>query len=266
MNKKLLVLLFFAFSLLGKAQDTCQKVKITDFPAKDLPPSSMKWENMLGDGSIAYYYGLDVPIDYVKARYLAFKEMETGKYESALGAESILIMLYANGYGVKRDLPLCIRLACANVDGAPAEIDGRIKHLKDMQSGKSAGVFDMCDDITSGMMEGICQSIYSQKYEQHRKTIIDSILKTWPRKDTAAYNKLRVAATSFFEARSGNEVDESGTGRAAFVLQESDSLESNFLDKIMKAGKCAFPNYTSADFIKADSELNVAYKKTELCN
>lgn len=256
-----IILLFLSFAVMCKSQDTCTRVKVSDFPKKDLPPANFKLQNYNGKTSENYYYGIGVPINYVTARYLAFKEMEDSANETVLDGSTVLLMLYANGYGVKRDLDICIRLACANVGGAPAEIEGRTKHLKDMKSGKSAGFFDICDDVTSGNMEGMCASIYSDKLDYHRQGIIDSILKTWTQKDVEAYKRLRKVATSFFEAREENEVDLSGTGRYAFELEELDSLESNFLDKILKVGKCLFQDYSADDFVKADEELNIVYSK-----
>ena len=173
-----------------KSQD-CKKVKITDFPAKDRP-SAFAREQLKGKQSYKYYYGIGVAVDYVKARRIAFIEMEKkGNNEGDFEGSSILMMLYANGFGVKRNLDLSIRLACANVGGANAEVEGRVQHLKEMKSDGSDEVFDICDDITSGYMEGMCQSIHSEKADIERKLKVNSIIKNgrnrinWPMGDCA---------------------------------------------------------------------------------
>jgi hypothetical protein len=259
--KELLAISLLLITLTCKSQDTCPKVKITDFPKKDLPPSSFSPEKLKFKASENYYYGIGVHIDYVTARYLAFTEMNSSEGEPALGGSTVLMMLYANGYGIKRDFDISIRLACGNVGFAPAEVEGRMQHLRDMKAGKSSGVFDVCDDITSGYMGGYCESIITDKNKYHRQAIIDSVIGSLPNLDTSIFNKLQASATKFFETRSSNEVDLSGTARAAFELAESDSLERGFLDKILKANECAFKKYSADDFKKADDELNTTYVK-----
>jgi uncharacterized protein YecT (DUF1311 family) len=237
-------------------------VKISDFPQKDLPSITDR-QQLKDKESYKYYYGINVPVDYVKARHIAFIEMEkdSGNISDPLGGASILIMLYANGFGVKRDINLCIRLACANVGSAPAEVDYRIQHLKDMQTGKSKGIFDICDDITSGYMSGFCSSLQWEKEAIILKASINTIIKKWPQKDQHAYIKLRKAAFDFFNQRTGSEVDMSGTARVQIENEESDSLEESFLTSIILSDKCSFPDYTTASFTISDKKLNTVYLK-----
>jgi TPR repeat protein len=132
-NKRFVILLLFLAALgrplTARSQANCPPVKIADFPKSDLPVRlDTMWAKSAGIQlleSYKYYYGIGVPVDFVKARYLAFIEMAmhpdgAGEFEGP----SVLLMLYANGFGVKRDLDISIRLACANVGGAGAEVEG----------------------------------------------------------------------------------------------------------------------------------------------
>ena len=254
------ILAILAMPLVSTSQN-CEKVKIADFPRKDLP-SAYGRAHLKQEASDIYYYGIGAPIDYVKARKLAFIEWEKDSEKSdPFGGASMLMMLYANGFGVKRNLDISIRLACANVIGAGAEMEGRVQHLKDMKAGKSTEIFDVCDDLTSGYLEGMCQSLHSELAEIKRKSTTDSVIKKWPKRDLDAYKKLCVAASPFFYERVNSEVDESGTARVAMVWAESDALEDDFLDKIIKADKCTFEHYSAADFLQADKDLNALYSK-----
>jgi len=254
------VLAILIMPLVSKSQP-CKMVKISDFPAKDRPSVSAR-EQLKGKQSYKYYYGVGVAVDYVKARLIAFIEMETkGNNEGEFEGSSILMMLYANGYGVKRNLDLSIRLACANVGGAGAEVEGRVQHLKDMKSGGSEEAFDICDDITSGLMEGMCQSIHSEIADIERTSKVNSIIKKWPKQDQLAYGRLRKAASVFFDKRAGLEVDLSGTARAAMVLQETASLEDGFKEMISDAAQCGFVKYSSQEFVELDVKLNAVYSK-----
>ena len=247
------------------AQD-CKKVTISDFPKTDLPAvfdtSQAKRAELKEHGSYTYYYGIGVSVDYTRARQLAFLEMFLHKGDDApFEGGSVLMMLYANGFGVKRDLDISIRLACANVGFSDAEIEGRVEHLKKIQSGDSTGVFDLCDDITSGYMSGYCESVHSELAGQGRQLRIDSVLTGWPEKDRIAYKKLRAAASRFFTERVLSEVNMAGTARAALEILESESLEEGFRQKIADAGKCAFDTASSQEWEKADKLLNATYQK-----
>jgi uncharacterized protein YecT (DUF1311 family) len=178
-----------------------------------------------------------------------------------LEGSSILLMLYANGFGVQRNLDISIRLACANVSGASAEVEGRLQHLKDMQSGINKEVFDICDDATSGYMSGFCSSVQTELAEIARKTAMDSVIKRWPEPSRLAYKRLREAASGFFSERLNSEVDESGTARVAMVDQESESLENGFKAEMMDADKCNSTTYSAQDYSAADKELNSLYSK-----
>jgi uncharacterized protein YecT (DUF1311 family) len=240
------------------AQD-CPPVKISDFPAKDLP-QSFDTAQLRSQASYKYYYGIGVPVDYVKARRLAFVEMKAGQEDPFTGS-SILLMLYANGYGVRQDLDLCIRLACANVQGASAEIEGRMEHLRDLQKKPANEPFDICDDITSGYMSGFCEGLQTEKEDAKRRSKLDSLMQSWPSKDRAAYQYLRQSATNFFETRVSSEVDLSGTARVAFEEDESNSLEADLFEKLLQTGRCTFEQYSQQDFDAADKELNKVYAK-----
>jgi len=253
-----LAILLFPSQL--RSQD-CKKVTLADFPKKDLPTAADR-QHLKKEASHIYYYGIGVPVKYTKVRQLAFLELErSGAQENTFEACSVLIMLYANGLGVSRNLDLCIRMACANIGGAGAEVEGRVQHLKDLKASGSKERFDICDDITSGYMSGWCTSLHSELGDIDRKANLKKLIKSWSQKDQAAYTRLAKIAGSFINARVLGEVDMSGTARAAMENEESDAQENNFFAKLEQADSCSFPSYTTEDFIKADKELNRIYGK-----
>ena len=125
----------------------------------------------------------------------------------------------------------------------------------------SKEVFDLCDDITSGYMMGMCTSVKSQLADLAREAVVDSVIKNWPPKDRQAYDSLRKAAANFFYERTMGEVDMSGTARAAMEIDESESLEETFKEEIVQADQCAFAAHTEQDFVEADKKLNAIYTK-----
>jgi hypothetical protein len=259
--RTLFILMAFSFlSVAGNAQTNCKAMKVSDFPKEDLPPDSFKRESLKDKTSEDYYYGVHVAKNYETARYVAFKEMNDSN-ASVLGGPSMLMMLYANGLGVKRNLDIAIRLACANVGGAEAEVEYRVAHLQSIKQRGVDTLFDVCDDITSGYMQGVCEQLQTSIQEWGRQRVLDSVTANWPAKDTAALTKLNKAAQAFFDTRVSNEIDLSGTARAAFQSAEENQLEKWFLDEIVKANSQSFPTFSDKDFTVADSMLNVTYKQ-----
>lgn len=242
------------------AQD-CPPVKLYDFPKKDLPVVMDR--GLLKQGSSRqYYYGVGVPVDYVKARQLAFIEMDSlGENEDAFEGPSILMMLYANGLGVTRDLDLSIRLACGNVQGAPAELEGRVQHLKDLREKNAKDTFDICDDVTSSRMSGSCAFLRSELAEIARQKRIDSVIGKWSAQEQGAYKKLRAAASAYFDASVESEIDLSGTARTSMQIDASEEWEEDFVQKIEECGPCRMADSSAAAAGKTDKELNALYNR-----
>jgi uncharacterized protein YecT (DUF1311 family) len=254
------ILIFLIIPLMSISQD-CEKVKITDFPVNDLPNQTDRAHLKPGE-AYKYYYGIGIQIDYVKARQMAFVDIEKNGEEDYIGGYAILMMLYANGFGVERNLDLSIRLAYANVWGAPAEVESRIQHLTNMKTGLSKGTFDICDDITSGLMVGVCHGIRSELADVKRKQRMGYVIKKWTIQEKKAYQKLRNAANTFFDQSSRYEVDLTGTSRDAEMLDASDYLEDQFLSQIKKVARCSIKKkYSKKDFYEADGQLNGIYTK-----
>jgi uncharacterized protein YecT (DUF1311 family) len=76
-----------------------------------------------------------------------------------------------------------------------------------------------------------------------------------------AFGSLQPAKQAFFEQRSDAEVDQSGTGRAAFVIAERAKLDDGFLDTLAAFEQHKLPAYSADDFRRADAALNAAYAK-----
>jgi hypothetical protein len=171
------------------------------------------------------------------------------------------MMIYANGFGVNRDLDISIRLACSHVPGAPAEIEGRLEHLKRLQDRPSTDTFDICDDITSGYMMGYCAGVSSELSRQQRERRLNAIVNVWSKEKKDAFHLLRGSANAFFDERVENEVDQSGTARAAMAIGEEETLEETFAGRIEQADRCAFPKSSPGQCNEADKRLNDLYKK-----
>lgn len=117
---------------LNATQKICSRLRHLQPPAADIPGSG----GGAPDGrcsSSALYYGIGEKADPAKARACAFYEIGRPDLgDDPFAGIGMLMTIYANGRGAKRNLDLATALAC-RVPGAPAELDGRIKHLQSMK-------------------------------------------------------------------------------------------------------------------------------------
>jgi uncharacterized protein YecT (DUF1311 family) len=214
------------------------------------------------------YYGVDGQgrdKDFVAARHCAYKAPKDGdsllQNGSMFDGSGVLMVLYANGQGVERNIPLAKRFAC-EYGGAPAEIEGRLAHLDAIADGTDKEHFDICDDITSGMMMGFCSGRAAEFAQFIRNERWTALQADWTPAQRSALAALRKAADAYFEGASGNEVDLSGTARAAFETDAYETLDIALLDDVQRFEKGARPDEKAGDFASADKALNIAYRKT----
>lgn len=242
-------------------EQVCAQVQELQFPPGDRPdaPALKSFGECDSEG---LYYGIGAAADPVRARQCAFAELERGD-DSVWSGASILMMIYANGTGTARNPDLAIKLACA-IGGAPAELDGRVRHLLELKTGgPGKEQFDLCDDITSGYMMGACAAHQARIDKTQRSLHSDRLTGRWSESEKAAWQRLQQAASQYFEARVGNEVDASGTARAALMIGEETSLREDLLAALESFEKGALPHFSEQQFAAADARLNGVYKKVQ---
>ena len=241
------------------ADPRCARLANVPFPAGDRPGDAQR-AALAGCDPEDLYYGITSPADPVKARLCAYRDAPADQTNPLDRGKTVLMMIYANGSGAKRNLDLAMRLAC-ELWSAPAELDTRLDHLERLRGERAEqSTFDICDDITSGFMMGSCaahhQRVEKAKLDRKGKARMAG----WSERDHAAWGRLRRTADAFFEARVGGEVDLSGTARAMFQFEAQGRLEEglDLLAGKLEAG--TLPAATPADFQAADGALNAAYR------
>ncbi|MBQ5949866.1 lysozyme inhibitor LprI family protein [Massilia sp. ST3] len=176
----------------------------------------------------------------------------------ARGDHAVLAMLYANGFGVERDLDVAMYHACSMEHVAKAEMEGRIAHLAAMQL--ESEVFDQCDDITSGAMGTVCAGIRETQDDRVREARLDRMARSLPGAARARFGALRTAAERYVEASAG-ERDMHGTGAPGFVLAHQGRLREQFMQAAMDAAGGRLPRATPAQVRQLDRELNRVYRE-----
>lgn len=225
------------------------------YPAVRLPPAPPA--RVAADcNAEALYYGLDGPPDPAAAYACARREAASGPFAGG----SLLMTMFANGIGVERSLDTALALACS-IGGAPAEVDGRVRHLRELKSeGWTGRDFHWCDDVTSGVAQGDCAAHFQRVAEARRKTALAKLARKWTGPLAAPFDRLRQAAASFTAVRSGSEVDQSGTARAAMTIGEEEAMNDEFLDDLQTFAAGRPPCAGAERETDADARLNAAFK------
>jgi uncharacterized protein YecT (DUF1311 family) len=240
----------------GDSKATCDAIlarPLTPEPVLDpaFPPTC---------DSTSYYFGIGRPRDFVAARKCALVERvhPDDADSSIFHGSGILSMLYANGEGTKLDVSLARRFTC-EAGGAPAELDIRLDLLNKIASSPKPTHFDLCDTATSGFSEGWCASIDSRLHQARRLETLHLFAEKLPLEALPAFRALQSAEDNFEQLRSSNEVDLSGTGRAAFELMEQDKLRDQFLINLKRVSA---PTVSSpVPLPAADRRLNTDYQR-----
>ncbi len=243
----------------------CRKLGDREPPAADRPTPSQS-KALRGCSSEALYYGQGMKPDYARARLCAFTEADAGKGDSRVNdvfsGPTILMQLYANGLGVKRDLDVATAYACS-IDGAPAERAGRVDHLAALKANRSAKRFDYCDDITSGLAGGFCAARDAEKAKDGRAARTAALVARVPPAARPSFAALQVASARFVSAHGGGEVDLSGTARAQMEIDEEEATRDRFLMHVAALLNGKWPPASPAQAKAADDALNAAYRKAQ---
>ena len=237
---------------------TCRRLGDPQPPRGDLPTPAQRRALKACD-SEKLYYGQGAAPDFVRARQCAMVEAE-GEDAEVFGGSTILMQVYANGLGVSRNLDLATAYAC-RIDGAPAERDGRVSHLQALKTKPERKRFDYCDDITSGLYGGFCSARDSAGAAVGRRAKQKALEARFPPAANPLYPPMKRAFDAFVEAHAAGEVDQSGTGRASFVIEEEDAVRDAFTRDIAALLAGRWKPAGAAEARAADAALNAAYRK-----
>lgn len=244
----------------------CEQVKNVPYPPADRPTAGDA-KALKDCDSYNLYYGFYEKANPEEARLCAYGEVKD-LGDSPFYGKAMLMTIYANGVGAKRNLDLALKLAC-EVGGAPAEVEGRVMHLANLKAKNWQGRdFSLCDDVTSGYMQGFCADHHDKFAEAKRNEKLGDLQEKWTKADMKEFAVLSKIADNYFDIRSDQEVDQTGSGRAAFTIEELAAQKDFFLNTLEKLERRTMPQYSARQLEDADVKLNAVYrqiqKKTDL--
>lgn len=243
----------------GQAETTgwyaaCMQVAKAAPPPADLPAPSASAALQQCKASELYYdtksMSAPKPEDWRQVRHCAV----------ATGNSEVLMMLYQNGQGVTKAPPLALKYACS-IAAAPAEMAGRVEHLQQLAA-RGQGNIDLCDDITSGYMMGVCSAIDARQKNRARSQASGKASQAWPAAVQASFKKLEAATATFADARAAKETDLSGTARAAMSIAARNAELELLAQDVRQYDAGKLPAAVSkAQAAALDKQLNVIYGK-----
>jgi len=232
----------------------CMKVANAAPPVADLPPPSAV-AGLQRCEPIDMYYdtkskSASKPADWQPVRQCAFVQKNN----------AVLMMLYQNGLGVARNPALALKSACS-IDAAPAEMEGRVEHLQKLNANGGHGDIDLCDDITSGYMMGVCSGIDSRQKQRVRTEASSKLNKTLPAAARLALESLQQATDKFSASHATREMDLGGTiGSSVAINTHTEAMELLAHD-LRQYEQGQLPQAGKVDAATLDKQLNVLYGK-----
>jgi uncharacterized protein YecT (DUF1311 family) len=170
---------------------------------------------------------------------------------------AVLMMLYANGYGVKRDTDRAIHHACSLDFIAKAEMESRIAHLAEGTTQDKP--FDLCDDISSGYMGAVCAARREAQDSRVRNLRLDRAARALPAASRAAFARLREAAERYASTAGSGETDWRGTAAASFAYEHQARLREQAMQAMLDAIAGKLAPASAADLAEWDRQLNEVY-------
>ncbi len=240
---------------MAASKTVCRQLRSVHIPAPDRTDQRQA-QGVGGCDSEALYYGIGHKAD--PARAFACAMAEAGDGDGPFSGNALLMVMYANGIGTKRDLDKAIAIACT-LGGAPAEIDGRVLNLAEAKkNGPPPTDFSWCQDITSGYAAGVCAAHESRIAQAKRDGRKARFPAQWR---GAALTKLENAHAAFAESHANTEQDMSGTLRGALATDASEQLAEELMTDLDQVAAGNTPWAGDEQNTSADAELNAVYRQ-----
>jgi hypothetical protein len=175
-----------------------------------------------------------------------------------VGGSLILADIYYNGAGVRKDVPLAMRLACELQDGAGQYA---LEHLAKEPSHGQEKRFEFCDYSFPTVSANFCMEYSSEIEDEHRNRYYQSLKASMTAEQSDAFDKLLSAKKVYVKAHA-YEVYQGGTMRNIRTMTSQKILEDLFLSEVVRFEKKEWPKLSSSHIAKAGSLASQQYAKT----
>lgn len=208
------------------------------------------------------YRGIGRPVNYSQARACAWRERlaqeaKLGQNQEeptawVVGGSLILADIYLNGAGVKRNIPLAMRLACESEEKMVNIALPEIAKLN--SSPRASRPFELCDYAATTFTMNFCSDYASEIEGDRRDRFYRSLKSTMTPPQQAVFEKLLAAKKEYISAHA-SEVDQGGTIRGIRTLGSQNILEDLFRTELVHFERKKWPALSEKQITWADKWL-----------
>jgi hypothetical protein len=239
----------------ARSQALCRQLRTREPPAADRPDARAA-ASLRGCDAEALYYGIGARRDPARARLCAFTQAPGHPALEPFAGRAMLMTIYANGTGARRDLDVAIHLACGIKGLAPAEYDARVTRLARLRGAPPRGpAFHYCDDIRGGLAEGLCSAHRAALARPQREAALRALIARWTPEERRAFEPLRRAFEEFVAASAAGDL-----ASASLRGRLEQGLRDQFADMLQRLSSGRAPRFTAGQFGTEDLQLNQAYR------
>jgi uncharacterized protein YecT (DUF1311 family) len=215
------------------------------------------------------YRGIGRPVNYAEARACAWQErraQEAGLGQNqqeptawVVGGSLILADMYFNGAGVKRNIPLAMRLACESEEGMAQGALEDLAKLPSLNDAKKP--FEFCYYADTTFTMNFCFSYSNEIGDEEIKRYYNSLESSMNAEQKTAFVKL-LAARDAYVQRHALEVYQGGTIRAIRTMGSENILKDLFHTDVVHFERKKWPELSEKQIAIADALLQSEYEKT----
>jgi hypothetical protein len=213
------------------------------------------------------YRGIGRPVNYAQARACAWRERLAQQAQLAqnqqeptawvVGGSLILADIYFNGAGVRRNIPLALRLAC-EAEPAMAEM-GMPDIAKSGGSLPSHGLFEFCTYAATTFTMNFCGGYQSEVDNDRKARFYKSVEKTMTPPQRASFEKLLAAEKAYVD-KHALEVDQGGSIRDIRTMGSEETLNNLFHTEIVHFERKQWPALSANQIAHAETALRAEYE------
>jgi hypothetical protein len=217
------------------------------------------------------YRGIGRPVNYAEARACAWQERlaqeaDLGQNQQeptawVVGGSLILADMYFNGAGVKRNVPLAMRLACESEEQMGRLALEELAKLPSLNDAKKP--FEFCDYAVTTFTMNFCFSYSNEIGDEEIKRYYKSLELSMNTEQKTAFEKL-LAARDAYVKEHALEVDQGGTIRSIRTMGSQNILGNLFHTDVVRFERKKWPELSERQIARADSSMQSEYEKTLL--
>lgn len=276
-----------------KETQICRQVSKLQFPKNDLP-TAKDVANLQGCNARNLYYGINTPINYANARkcalidFLALSNQEDDF--DLFSPNNILVMIYANGKGVQRNVDLATKVACSTYN-ADSKLGLDIKYLQKLKKEPLAKYnydiyYDFCKNNKADLiweknndiydegeqawqdLPGICQDLANSL----QSSTVKQITKKYSLAQKKQIENLLQNFSDFADQQVGIEIhgtDSGGTteyvtNMSIYADDQTIALKGKLVDALSQFEQGKFPSGSEQDYKNSIVQLNSLNQKAKL--